>query len=97
MIWLLSSVVILVLGASAVIASGRWGEMPEVVDDRPVPALPAGELGPDDLRQARFAVVTRGYSPVQVDALIARLAAQLEAGDDAEEATQVGIVDADAE
>lgn len=79
MTWVLSLVAILVLGATAVVASGRWGEMPDVVDDRPLPALPEGELAGDDVRAARFAVVTRGYSPRQVDALLARLAAQLDA------------------
>ena len=78
--WLLAGFVIVVMAAAAVVGSGRWGSMPPVVDDRPPGRLPAGRLTPDDLRQARFAVVPRGYSMTQVDALLSRLAEQLDAG-----------------
>ena len=46
---------------------------------RPVPDLPEGDLSADDLRSAHFAVVPRGYSMRQVDQLLDRMAAQLEA------------------
>lgn len=80
MIWVLATVAIVVLGLTAVVASGRWGQMPELVDDRPLPrfaAVPGGLCG-DDLRAARFSVVVRGYSPTQVDELLDRLADQLD-------------------
>lgn len=79
MVWVLSAVVIVIIGAAVMAASGRFGAVPPVVDDRPAPDLPEGDLGPDDLRSARFAVVVRGYSMAQVDAMMDRLAAQLAA------------------
>ena len=80
MIWVLATVAIVVLGLTAVVASGRWGQMPELVDDRPLPRLASvtGVLAGDDLRGARFSVVVRGYSPAQVDELLDRLADQLD-------------------
>ncbi|MEE8868500.1 MAG: DivIVA domain-containing protein [Acidipropionibacterium acidipropionici] len=77
MVWVLSAVVIVIIGAAVMAASGRFGAVPPVVDDRPAPDLPEGDLGPDDLRSARFAVVARGYSMAQVDAMMDRLASQL--------------------
>ena len=77
--WLIAILVVVVIGATLLVARGRLGELPEPVDDRPGPDLPArGSLSGADLRAARFAVVPRGYSMVQVDALLARLADQLE-------------------
>ena len=77
--WVLAGFVIVVMAVAAVVGSGRWGAMPGVTDDRPPGRLAAGRLTPADLRQARFAVVPRGYSMAQVDALLARLADQLDA------------------
>lgn len=76
--WALAGLAIVVLGFAAVAGAGRLGGMRPVVDDTPSPALPDGELRASDLRTARFAVVTRGYSMGQVDALLNRLARQLE-------------------
>lgn len=76
--WILAGFVILALAAAAVIGSGRWGAMPPVVDDRFPGLVPAGELDAADLRDVRFSVVPRGYSMAQVDALLARLADQIE-------------------
>lgn len=78
MVWILCAVVIVIIGAAVLAASGRFGAVPPVVDDRPAPDLPDGDLGPEDVRGARFAVVARGYSMPQVDALLSRVAAQLE-------------------
>lgn len=76
--WILAGFVILALAAGAIIGSGRWGSMPPVVDDRFPGLVPAGPLDAADLRDVRFSVVPRGYSMVQVDALLARLADQLD-------------------
>ncbi len=76
--WMLWVIAIAVLGIAAVAASGRLGELPGTVTDTPTPHLPEGVIGGDDLRQARFAVVTRGYSMQQVDDLLDRLAQQLD-------------------
>lgn len=63
------------LGA-AFVGAGRFGQMPDAVPDEYLPQLPDRPLEPDDLRTAQFAVVTRGYSPIQVDRLLARAARQ---------------------
>ncbi len=60
-----------VLFLAALAGAGRFGEMPDAVADQFVPELPERGLGPDDLRAARFATVLRGYSPGQVDRLLA--------------------------
>lgn len=79
MTWFLYALVIVILGATAVVASGRWGALPELVDDRPSRPLPPGEIDADGLRQVQFSVVPRGYSMQQVDQMIDRLISQLEA------------------
>ncbi len=76
--WVLWMIAVAILGLAAVVASGRWGEMPATVTDTPRPHVPSGTLTGDDLRGLRFAVVTRGYSMQQVDELLDRLSRQLE-------------------
>ncbi|MGN0064643.1 MAG: DivIVA domain-containing protein [Nocardioides sp.] len=75
--WLLGALVVAVLGAVVVVASGRGGGYPDTEVDRPG-RLPQGPLGPADLRAVRFSVTLRGYRQVEVDALLARLAEQWE-------------------
>ena len=75
--WFLAGVVVLVLAAAFVAGSGRWGSMPEVVDDRPARLVGPGPVDAEDLREVRFSVVTRGYSMAEVDDLLARLSDQL--------------------
>ncbi|QZY30918.1 DivIVA domain-containing protein [Nocardioides coralli] len=54
--------------------------MREVYDDRPDAVVPAtGALGGHDLRRVRFSLAFRGYRMSEVDALLDRLADQLEA------------------
>lgn len=77
--WILAAMAIAVLGLAAAAATGRFGDMPDVVDDRVYPEVPpTGPLSAKDLRGVQFAVVPRGYSMEQVDALLERVAAQLE-------------------
>ena len=59
---------------------GKLGRAPPIVDDRPAPDLPEGDLSAESLRSVRFAVVPRGYSMSQVDQLLDRLASQMETG-----------------
>lgn len=96
MVWLLCAFVIVIIGLAVMAASGRFGEVPAVVDDRPAPDLPDGDLGPEDVRGARFAVVLRGYSMSQVDAMLERLAAQM-AGSTGEQELTSGTEAEDAE
>lgn len=77
--WLLWMLAVVVLGAAALVAAGRFGGMPaQAVQDSPVPVLPDRPLIGDDLRQMRFAVRPRGYSMSQVDDLLDRLARELD-------------------
>ena len=78
MTWLFAALVVVVMGGIAVVASGRVGSMPPAYDDRPDVVLPDGPLGPEDLRRVRFPLALRGYRMAEVDALLDRLATQLE-------------------
>jgi DivIVA domain-containing protein len=78
-IWLLMVLVVLVMGGVAAVAAGHGTPMSEAYDDRPDALVPAaGPLGPDDLRRVRFSLGLRGYRMSEVDALLDRLARQLE-------------------
>jgi DivIVA domain-containing protein len=81
MMWLFAVLVVLAMGGIAVVAAGRGGSMPEVHPDRPDVLVPQGPLTGDDLRRVRFTLGVRGYRMSEVDALLARLADQLEASD----------------
>jgi DivIVA domain-containing protein len=83
--WVFAILVVLLLGAIAVVASGRGTPMAETWDDRPDAEVPAeGPLGADDLRRVRFSLAFRGYRMSEVDALLDRLAREREGerGDD---------------
>lgn len=79
MTWVLAILAVLVLGAVAVVAAGRGRPMAEAYDDRPDARVPADRpLRAEDLRRVRFSPALRGYRMVEVDALLDRLAHQLE-------------------
>lgn len=79
MMWLFVIVVVLVLGGVAAVAAGRGEPMAPAYDDRPDALVPAGRrLTGDDLRGLRLSVALRGYRMSEVDALLARLAAELD-------------------
>ncbi len=79
MMWLFAILIVLALGGIAVLAAGRGAPLAEVYDDRPDARVPAsGPLRPDDLRRVRFSVALRGYRMSEVDALLDRLAEDLE-------------------
>lgn len=83
MSWFFAVLVVLLIGAVAVVAAGRGGSMGPVYDDRHDVRLPADRpVTGDDLRALRFNTVLRGYRPSEVDAMIDRLAAQLDARSD---------------
>lgn len=80
MTWVFALIVVAVMGAVAVVATGRGGSMAEVFDDRPDARVPAdGPLTAADLRRVRFSTALRGYRAAEVDALLDRLAVELEA------------------
>lgn len=79
MTWFFAILAVLVLGAVAVVASGRGAGMSEVYDDRPDARVPErGPLDAGDLRRVRFSPALRGYRMSEVDALLDRLARQLD-------------------
>ena len=79
MMWLFAVLVVLVMGGVAMVASGRGGSMAPAYDDRPDLALPADRpIGAEDLRRVRFPLALRGYRMSDVDALLSRLATELE-------------------
>lgn len=79
MTWLFAVLIVLALGGVAMVASGRGGSMAPAYDDRPDLALPTDRpLVAQDLRTVRFPLAVRGYRMSDVDALLARLASELE-------------------
>ena len=76
--WFFAILLVLLMGAVAVVAAGRGQPMSEAYDDRPDPVLPVGDIRADDLRRARFSLALRGYRMSEVDALLDRLARQLD-------------------
>ena len=79
MTWLFAVLVVLAMGGVAMVASGRGGSMAPAHDDRPDLALPEDRpLRADDLRTVRFPLALRGYRMSDVDALLDRLATELE-------------------
>jgi DivIVA domain-containing protein len=79
MMWVFAILVVLAIGSIAVVAAGRGTPLQEEYDDRPDALIPAeGPLGPGDLKAVRFSLAVRGYRMSEVDALLSRLARQLE-------------------
>lgn len=79
MIWFFAVVIVVVMGGVAVVAGGRGGSMSEAYDDRPDALVPVdGPLVAADLRRVSFSTALRGYRMSEVDALLDRLAAELE-------------------
>lgn len=83
MMWFFAVLIVLVLGAVAVVASGRGDGLQPSYDDRHDVTLPADRpVSAADLREIRFNTAVRGYRMDEVDALLARLAAQLDGPED---------------
>ena len=76
--WFFGLIVVLLIGAVAVVASGRWGAMGTAYDDRPDMTVPARQaLTSVDIEGARFAVGVRGYRMDEVDTLLERVAREV--------------------
>ena len=87
MMWFFAILVVLVMGGVAALAAGRGTPMSDAYDDRPDALVPVdGPLRADDVRRVRFSLAFRGYRMSEVDALLDRLARQL---DDAERPPEV--------
>jgi DivIVA domain-containing protein len=93
-IWFWVVVLVLVVGAVAVLAAGRDDSMSEAYEDRPDRTIPAGRaLTSEDLQRVRFSSALRGYRMDEVDALIDRMAADLVAREADERASALDLED----
>jgi DivIVA domain-containing protein len=79
MMWFFAILIVLALGAIAVVAAGRGAPMSPTYGDAPDALVPAdGPVTADDLRRIRFPLAFRGYRMAEVDALLERLAEERE-------------------
>jgi DivIVA domain-containing protein len=77
--WFFAVLIVLAMGGVAAVASGRGSSLGTAYDDRHDVRLPADRpVSAEDLRGLRFNTAVRGYRASEVDALIDRLAAQLD-------------------
>ena len=82
MMWLFAILIVLALGAVAVVAAGRGTPMSPAYDDAPDSLVPRdGPITADDLRRIRFPLAFRGYRMAEVDALLDRLAEERESAE----------------
>lgn len=79
MMWFFAVLIVLAIGAIAVVAAGPGAPLAPAYDDRPDAVVPADRpLTGADLRAVRFSTAVRGYRASEVDALLDRLATQLD-------------------
>ncbi|WP_225869025.1 MULTISPECIES: DUF6278 family protein [unclassified Nocardioides] len=89
MMWVFAVLVVLAMGGVAMLAAGHGEPMVPSYDDRPDALVPAHRpVGAGDLRKVRFSLALRGYRMSEVDALLARLASEMEAGRPADAVAQ---------
>lgn len=78
MTWFFAILIVALIGGVVVVAAGH-GEGLRPADTDLMPGLPYdGPLTAEDLRSVRFNTGVRGYRAAEVDALLDRLAAQLD-------------------
>ncbi len=79
MMWFFAILVVVVMGGVAALAAGRGAPMSEAYDDRPDALVPKdGPLGAEHVRKVRFSLAFRGYRMSEVDALLDRIARQID-------------------
>ena len=89
MMWFFAILIVLAMGGIAAVAAGRGDPMSPAYDDSPDALVPASRpLEPDDLRRVRFPLAVRGYRMAEVDALLDRLAREMQERHDREERPQ---------
>ncbi len=80
--WYIAALAVVALGVAAVVAAGGGGSMAqEPVRDTYEMVTPEGRFDGPAVRGLRFGVVLRGYAMGQVDDVLDRVAADLEARD----------------
>lgn len=78
MVWFWVIVLVVLIGAIAVVAAGRGDTMSEVYEDRADATVPVGRpLSAEDLQTVQLNTGVRGYRMDEVDALLARLQAEM--------------------
>lgn len=70
MVWVIVVLALVVLGLGAWAGTGRLGEMPEVVNDRPKGVIPEGPVDEDFLHVLQLPRASTGYDRAQVDAYL---------------------------
>lgn len=77
--WVMAVLAVVVMGVTAVLATGRGGELAPVEQEGDGPTLPPPDrpVTAADLEGARFTTAVRGYRMSEVDALLGRLAEEL--------------------
>jgi DivIVA domain-containing protein len=79
MMWFFAVLIVLAIGGVAVVAAGHGAPLAREYDDRPDAVVPTDRpLTGADLEAVRFSTVLRGYRASEVDALLERLAAQID-------------------
>lgn len=80
MSWFFAVLVVLAVGAVAVVFAGGGGSAAPAYDDRPDTGLPddGRPLTAGDLRAVRLGTAVRGYRADEVDDLLERLARQID-------------------
>jgi DivIVA domain-containing protein len=77
--WFFAILVVLAMGGIAMVAAGRGTPMSREYDDRPDVLVPRDRtLVGKDLRTVRFSLAFRGYRMSEVDALLDRVAREME-------------------
>lgn len=80
--WFIAAVAVVALGVAAVVAAGGGGSMAkDPVRDTYAMTVAEDPLDGTAVRGLRFGVALRGYAMDQVDAVLDRLAAELDARD----------------
>lgn len=80
--WFIAAIAVVALGVAAVVAAGGGGSMAQdPVRDTYAMTVSDDPLDSEAVRGLRFGVALRGYAMDQVDAVLDRLAAELDARD----------------
>ena len=78
MFWLILVVIVLVVGAAALVALGSGGALPDAERDRLAARLPLDRpVGRPDIDALRFPMALRGYRMDEVDDVLDRLGVEL--------------------
>ena len=74
MVWVIVVVAMVVMGLAAIAGTGRLGEMPHPVSDRPKPHFPERPFDERYLAELRLPTLLNGYARDQVDEALAACA-----------------------